>query len=88
MRGPKQLARGLIERTLDLADERRRLDERTSPATKIAQRSLFLEYRRLAAEGGRVPSVWDTGYRVFSQFDVKMAHRPTGEITAFGTYQK
>jgi hypothetical protein len=68
-RGPKQLARGLVERILDLADERRRLDERTAPATKIAQRSLFLEYRRLAASGELLPSVWETGYRIFSQFD-------------------
>jgi len=68
-RSPKQLARGLVERTLELADERRRLDERTSPSTKIAQRSLFLEYRRLVMSGSMLPSVWETGYRVFSQFD-------------------
>jgi hypothetical protein len=66
---PKRLARGLVERTLELADERRRLDERTSPSTKIAQRSLFLDYCRLVASGGGLPSVWDAGYRVFSQFD-------------------
>jgi hypothetical protein len=68
-RSPKQLARRSVDRILDLVDERRRLDERTSPATKIAQRSLSLEYRRLAATGGGLPSVWETGYRVFSQFD-------------------
>jgi hypothetical protein len=61
--------RRLVRRVLDVADERRRLDDRTSPATKIALRSQFQEYRRLAAEGARLPSVWDTGYRVFSQFD-------------------
>jgi hypothetical protein len=60
--------RQLVRRVLDAADERRRLDDRTSPATKIALRSQFLEYRRLAA-GDRLPSVWDTGFRVFSQFD-------------------
>lgn len=58
----------LARRLLDVADERRRLDDRTSPATKIALRSQFLEYRRLAAEG-RLPQIWDTGFRVFSQFD-------------------
>ena len=58
----------LARRLLDAADERRRLDERTAPATKIALRSLFLDHRRLAAEG-RLPSIWDTGFRVFSQFD-------------------
>jgi len=68
-RGPKHLARGLVERVLELADDRRRLDERTSPATKIAQRSVFLHYRNLVTSGDRLPSVWETGYRVFSQFD-------------------
>jgi hypothetical protein len=66
---PKRLARRAFDRVLDEADERRRLDERTSPTTKIAQRSLFLEYSRLAAAGRPLPSVWDTGFRVFSQFD-------------------
>ncbi|MDQ3822497.1 MAG: hypothetical protein M3321_04570 [Actinomycetota bacterium] len=60
--------RRLVRRVLEMAEERRRLDERTSAATKVALRSLFLEYRRLAASGG-LPSVWDTGFRVFSQFD-------------------
>ena len=58
----------LARRFLDAADERRRLDERTAPATKIALRTLFLEHRRLA-DKGRLPSIWDTGFRVFSQFD-------------------
>ncbi len=69
MRTPKQLGRSLLERTLDHADARRRLDAATAPATKIAQRSLFLDYRRLAQTGGPLPSVWETGFRVFSQFD-------------------
>jgi hypothetical protein len=59
----------LVRRVLDAADERRRLDDRTSPATKIALRSQFLEYRRLVADRAGLPSVWDTGFRVFSQFD-------------------
>jgi hypothetical protein len=66
---PKRLGRRAVERILDLADERRRLDERTSPATKIAQRALFLEYRRRIGAGEPLPSVWETGFRVFSQFD-------------------
>ena len=61
--------KSLVRRVLDAADERRRLDERTSPSTKIALRSLFLEYRRCAEAGDELPSVWDTGFRVFSQFD-------------------
>src|SRR5438093_6218742 len=66
---PKRLGRRALERVLDLADERRRLDDRTSPATKVAQRSLFLEYRRRAGAGEPLPAVWETGLRVFSQFD-------------------
>jgi hypothetical protein len=62
------MMRKLVRRLLDAADERRRLDDRTSPATKIALRSLLMEYKRLAADG-RLPSVWETGFRVFSQFD-------------------
>jgi hypothetical protein len=65
MRSPRQLAR----RVVDAIAERHRLDDRTSPATKAALRSLFLEYRRLSAAGEWLPSVWDTGLRVFSQFD-------------------
>jgi hypothetical protein len=61
--------KNLARRLLDAADERRRLDDLTSPATKVALRSLFLEYRRLARDGAGLPSVWDTGLRVFSQFD-------------------
>jgi hypothetical protein len=36
--------KNLARRLLDTADERRRLDDLTSPATKVALRSLFLEY--------------------------------------------
>jgi hypothetical protein len=66
---PKRFARRSLDRLLYLADERRRLDDRTSPALKVAQRSLFLDYRRRALEGQPLPSVWETGFRVFSQFD-------------------
>jgi len=58
-----------VKRVLDEADRRRRLDERTSPTTKVALRRLFLDYRRLAREGAALPSVWDTGFRIFSQSD-------------------
>jgi hypothetical protein len=68
-RGPKGIARRGLHRLLDRIDERRRLDARTSPTTKIAQRSLVFDYQRFARSGERLPSVWDTGYRVFSQFD-------------------
>lgn len=43
--------------------------ERTSAATKIGLRSLYLGYRQRALDGRPLPPVWDTGFRVFSQFD-------------------
>jgi hypothetical protein len=69
VRRPKQLARVLIERVLELADERRRTDEKTSPATKIAIRSLLFAYQRTVAVGEQLPPIHESGFRVFSQFD-------------------
>jgi hypothetical protein len=61
----RDLARDLLGRLLDLVDERRR----TAPATKIGLRRLQLEYRRALVAGEPLPSTWDTGFRVFSEFD-------------------
>lgn len=65
LRVGKRLVERRIERLFDLAEQR----QRTAPATKVALRKLLLEYRRAAAEDAPIPSVWDTGFRVFSQFD-------------------
>jgi hypothetical protein len=43
--------------------------EKTSSQTKIALRNLYLNYRRSVERGERLPSVWETGFRIFSQFD-------------------
>ena len=69
VRRPKQFVREGIERLLELADERRRIDEKTSPATKIAIRSLLLSYSRVVATGEKLPPIHESGFRVFSQFD-------------------
>jgi hypothetical protein len=69
VRRPKQIARGLIERVLELSDERRRIDEKTSPATKIALRSLLASYTSGVVAGEPLPAIHDSGFRVFSQFD-------------------
>ena len=61
----KTLARDSLGRVLDVVDERRR----TAPATKIGLRRLQLEYGRAVSAGETLPSVWDTGFRVFSEFD-------------------
>jgi hypothetical protein len=58
-------ARESLGRLLDLVEERRR----TAPATKIGLRRLQLEYRRSLLAGEPLPSVWDVGLRVFSEFD-------------------
>jgi hypothetical protein len=65
----KRAARRPVDRVLDGAAERRRLDEKTSPHVKIALRRLFLDYRGRAQTGAQQPSVWETGFRIFSQFD-------------------
>lgn len=53
-----------------LAAERREMDlaAKSAYAAKAAQRSLFHQYQALA-RAGALPSIDDTGYRVFSQFD-------------------
>jgi hypothetical protein len=61
----KSAARDSLGRLLDLVDERRG----TAPATKIGLRRLQLEYRRALLAGGPLPSAWDVGFRVFSEFD-------------------
>lgn len=44
------------------------LEARTSPETKVLQRLLYQHYRNMIASG-TVPSLRETGYRVFSQFE-------------------
>jgi len=61
----RDFARDSLGRLLDLVDERRR----TAPATKIGLRRLQLDYRRALLVGEPLPSTWDTGFRVFSEFD-------------------
>jgi hypothetical protein len=48
-----------------VVDERRK----TSPATKIALRRIQLDYRSRVLSGQPLPAIWDTGFRVFSEFD-------------------
>ena len=45
------------------------LAEKTSAATQANLRLLLLQYAQLVANGGPLPSIADTGLRVFSQFD-------------------
>lgn len=45
-----------------------RVRHQSAPAVQVAQRQLFLQYQRWAAEG-KLPAIKDTGYSVFSQFE-------------------
>src|SRR5262249_11369895 len=40
-----------------------------APLVKAAQLQLFLHYQSLAREKRPLPSIFDTGYRVYSQFE-------------------
>jgi hypothetical protein len=62
-------ARRLAERMVAFTEARRTVADRTSPATKASLRLLWLEHRRRVAAGERLPPIWETGLRVFSQFD-------------------
>lgn len=58
-----------MDRLFESVASRQALLERTSSQTKIAQKTLYLDYRRLAPMPEQLPSVRETGFRVFSQFD-------------------
>jgi hypothetical protein len=69
---PKPLRRALrraIDRTLDYAAGRQELKDRTSPAVKIQLRNLWMTYRSMVEHGVALPSIWDTGFGVFSEYD-------------------
>jgi hypothetical protein len=58
-----------VDRLVAAVERRRTIARQTAPAAKIAQRQLLGSYRSLVAQGAALPSVWDTGFRVFSQVD-------------------
>jgi len=43
--------------------------EKTSPSTKMILKRLYMSYRTMIAKGEKLPPIWDTGFRIFSQFD-------------------
>ena len=73
----KNLIRKVANRVIDKVTSRvvsqvvsqRELTEKTSPSTKIALKRLYMSYRIMVAKGERLPPIWDTGFRIFSQFD-------------------
>lgn len=65
----RRLTRSVADRAFDYVEAKRELDRRTSPLLKATLRTLWAEYHAAAARGGPLPSVWDTGLRVFSEHD-------------------
>ena len=59
----------MVDRLLDRAAKRRILADRTSPSTRAALRTLYATYRAASDRGDALPSVWETGFRVFSESD-------------------
>jgi hypothetical protein len=62
---PVDRLRGLVDHLF----ARHELDECTSPLMKAQLRGLQAAYRALPAQGRPLPSVWDVGFRVFSEDD-------------------
>lgn len=65
----KQIARSIVERVFDLMASQQSMFDKTSPSTKIALKSLYLNYRSKVEKGERLPPIRELGFRVFSQFD-------------------
>ena len=58
-----------LERLLARVGRRQLLHAQTSPTTKIALRSLFLDFGASVRRGEELPPIWDVGFRVFSEHD-------------------
>ncbi len=61
--------RSLLTRPHGGSAAQRELAEKTAPSVKIGLRSLQLAYRSTVTRGEPPPSIWDTGFRVFSEYD-------------------
>jgi hypothetical protein len=69
----RAFARRLVDRLADrlahAVAARQRVDEKTAPIVKVAAKNLYMSYQRRAHNGETLPPIWETGFRVFSQFD-------------------
>lgn len=65
----KQLMASFTHKYMSAMMEQQEFRGKTSPETKIALRNLYLGYRKSVEREEKLPSVWDTGFRIFSQFD-------------------
>jgi len=69
MNAVREIARRIVDRVLEVATSQQIIIEKTSPSTKIALKSLYMTYRNKVEKGEKLPSIWELGFRVFSQFD-------------------
>lgn len=65
----RKISRRMLDRLVSEIKAQQLLLEKTSSQTKLALRSLYLNHRQSVERGEKLPSVWDTGFRIFSQFD-------------------
>jgi hypothetical protein len=65
----KSLVRAAVDRTYEYVSKKEDLQQKTSPLLKAALRSLWMEYHSMARRDCPLPSIWDTGFRVFSEYD-------------------
>jgi hypothetical protein len=63
------MVRGAFDRALEYAGSRTAIRHQTSAAIKIQLRNLWMSYHSMARGGVALPSIWDTGFRVFSEYD-------------------
>ncbi|MGC8604822.1 MAG: hypothetical protein ACP5VS_14225 [Desulfomonilaceae bacterium] len=64
----KRLLANYLTRIANIATRGLLADPNCSPGVKITQRHL-MELWKDAAESGKIPSVFDTGFRIYSQFE-------------------
>jgi hypothetical protein len=65
----RQIVRRIVDRVFDAVTTQQSILEKTSPSTKIALKSLYMSYRSKVEKGEKLPSIWEQGFRIFSQFD-------------------
>jgi hypothetical protein len=64
-----QIAKRFVDRVLNVVATQQSILEKTSPSTKIALKNLYMNYRSKVEKGEKLPSIWEPGFRIFSQFD-------------------
>jgi hypothetical protein len=69
MAAMRERASQLLDAAVQVWMRRRLLYANTGPTVKMALRQLYWSYQERVRAGKSLPSVWESGFRVFSQFD-------------------